>query len=255
MCTPPSDMSVDEASGEIHTSDGFRTRRSASGLIGCSPIASRICRAHGSKPWSWPDRSRSMPRRCVIPDTGCKPATTSASWSRRPSRLRRSRRRSRSTSCSRTTQSSSSTSLRGSSYIRPPGIGPALWSTRWLPIAERACPGIGGVRRPGIVHRLDKDTSGLLVVAKTDRAHRKLAAQFADHGRTGPLERGYLAFVWGVPPRPKGTIDRPLDRHPQSRDKMAVREGGREAITHWEVQNGTSMAQASPSSQASWNAG
>jgi 23S rRNA pseudouridine1911/1915/1917 synthase len=96
--------------------------------------------------------------------------------------------------------------------------------------------GIGGVRRPGIVHRLDKDTSGLLVVAKTDRAHRKLAAQFADHGRTGPLERGYLAFVWGMPPRPKGTIDRPIDRHPQSRDKMAVREGGRVAITHWEVQ-------------------
>jgi 23S rRNA pseudouridine1911/1915/1917 synthase len=96
--------------------------------------------------------------------------------------------------------------------------------------------GIGGVKRPGIVHRLDKDTSGLLVVAKTDRAHRKLAAQFADHGRTGPLERGYLAFVWGVPPRPKGTIDRSLDRHPQARDKMAVREGGRVAITHWEVQ-------------------
>jgi 23S rRNA pseudouridine1911/1915/1917 synthase len=96
--------------------------------------------------------------------------------------------------------------------------------------------GIGGVRRPGIVHRRDKDTSGLLVVAKTDRAHRKLAAQFADHGRTGPLERGYLAFAWGVPPRPKGTIDRPLDRHPQSRDKIAVREGGRVAITHWEVQ-------------------
>jgi 23S rRNA pseudouridine1911/1915/1917 synthase len=95
--------------------------------------------------------------------------------------------------------------------------------------------GIGGVRRPGIVHRLDKDTSGLLAVAKTDRAHRKLAAQFADHGRTGPLERGYLAFVWGVPPRPKGTIDRPIDRHPQSRDKMAIREGGRVAITHWEV--------------------
>ena len=96
--------------------------------------------------------------------------------------------------------------------------------------------GIGGVRRPGIVHRLDKDTSGLLVVAKTDRAHRKLAAQFADHGRTGPLERGYLAFVWGVPPRPKGTIDRPLDRHPQARDKMAIREGGRAAFTHWEGQ-------------------
>ena len=95
--------------------------------------------------------------------------------------------------------------------------------------------GIGGVRRPGIVHRLDKDTSGLLVVAKTDRAHRKLAAQFADHGRRGPLERAYLAFVWGVPARPKGTIDKPIDRHPQARDKMAVRAGGRPAVTHWEV--------------------
>jgi 23S rRNA pseudouridine1911/1915/1917 synthase len=95
--------------------------------------------------------------------------------------------------------------------------------------------GIGGVRRPGIVHRLDKDTSGLLVVAKNDRAHASLAAQFADHGRTGPLERGYLAIVWGAPARPKGTIDAPLDRHPQARDKRSVREGGREAITHWHV--------------------
>ena len=94
--------------------------------------------------------------------------------------------------------------------------------------------GIGGVKRPGIVHRLDKDTTGLLVVAKNDRAHRKLSAQFADHGRTGPLERAYLAFVWGVPDRPKGTVDAPIDRHPKYRDKMAVREGGREAITHWE---------------------
>ena len=95
--------------------------------------------------------------------------------------------------------------------------------------------GIGGVRRPGIVHRLDKDTSGLLVAAKTDRAHKALSAQFADHGRTGPLERGYLAIVWGVPARPKGTIDAPIDRHPHARDKMAVRQGGREAITHWQV--------------------
>jgi 23S rRNA pseudouridine1911/1915/1917 synthase len=106
--------------------------------------------------------------------------------------------------------------------------------------------GIGGVRRPGIVHRLDKDTSGLLVVAKTDRAHRKLTAQFADHGRTGPLERGYLAFVWGAPPRPKGTIDRPIDRHPRARDKMAVREGGREAITHWEIQERYADAASQP---------
>jgi 23S rRNA pseudouridine1911/1915/1917 synthase len=95
--------------------------------------------------------------------------------------------------------------------------------------------GIGGVRRPGIVHRLDKDTTGLLVVAKTDRAHRSLAAQFADHGRSGPLQRGYYAFVWGVPERPKGTIDRPVGRHPHSRDKMAVHPEGRPAVTHWEL--------------------
>jgi 23S rRNA pseudouridine1911/1915/1917 synthase len=96
--------------------------------------------------------------------------------------------------------------------------------------------GIGGERRPGIVHRLDKDTTGLMVVAKNDRAHRALAAQFADHGRSGePFERGYLAFVWGAPERPHGTIDRPIERHPHARDRMAVREGGREAVTHWQV--------------------
>ena len=93
--------------------------------------------------------------------------------------------------------------------------------------------GIGGVCRPGIVHRLDKDTSGLLVVAKTDAAHQALSAQFADHGRNGPLARAYLAFAWGIPDRPKGTIDAPLDRHPHARDRQAVRQGGREAITHW----------------------
>ena len=95
--------------------------------------------------------------------------------------------------------------------------------------------GVGGVRRPGIVHRLDKDTTGLMVVAKNDRAHRSLAAQFADHGRTGPLERGYLAFVWGAPDRPKGVIDKPIDRHPQARERMAVRAEGRPAVTHWQV--------------------
>jgi 23S rRNA pseudouridine1911/1915/1917 synthase len=95
--------------------------------------------------------------------------------------------------------------------------------------------GVGGVRRPGIVHRLDKDTTGLMVVAKNDAAHRSLAEQFADHGRTGELRRGYLAFVWGTPDRPKGTIDAPLDRHPHARDKRAVRQGGREAVTQWEV--------------------
>jgi 23S rRNA pseudouridine1911/1915/1917 synthase len=95
--------------------------------------------------------------------------------------------------------------------------------------------GIGGVRRPGIVHRLDKDTTGLMVAAKNDRAHQSLTAQFADHGRTGAMRRGYLAFVWGLPNRQRGTIDAPIDRHPHAREKMAVREGGREAITHWEI--------------------
>jgi len=94
--------------------------------------------------------------------------------------------------------------------------------------------GIGGVRRPGIVHRLDKDTTGLMVVAKTDRAHASLTRQFADHGRTGAMRRGYLAFVWGAPDRPRGTVDRPLGRHPHAREKMAVRPDGREAITHWQ---------------------
>ncbi len=95
--------------------------------------------------------------------------------------------------------------------------------------------GIGGVRRPGIVHRLDKDTSGLMVVAKNDQAHASLSAQFADHGRTGEMRRGYLAFAWGAPNRIRGTVDAPLDRHPHAREKMAVREGGREAVTHYEV--------------------
>jgi 23S rRNA pseudouridine1911/1915/1917 synthase len=94
--------------------------------------------------------------------------------------------------------------------------------------------GIGGVKRPGIVHRLDKDTSGLMVVAKTDQAHRALSRQFAEK-ETGELERGYLAFVWGVPDRPSGTIDAPLDRHRYARDKRAVREGGRHAVTRWQV--------------------
>jgi 23S rRNA pseudouridine1911/1915/1917 synthase len=95
--------------------------------------------------------------------------------------------------------------------------------------------GIGGVRRPGIVHRLDKDTTGLLVVAKNDAAHQSLSAQFADHGRSGAMRRGYLAFVWGVPNRQRGTVNAPIDRHPRAREKMAVREGGREAVTHWEI--------------------
>jgi 23S rRNA pseudouridine1911/1915/1917 synthase len=96
--------------------------------------------------------------------------------------------------------------------------------------------GIGGVRRPGIVHRLDKDTTGLMIVAKNDLAHQSLSAQFADHGRTGAMERGYLAFAWGLPHRQHGTVNAPIDRHPHARERMAVRPHGREAITHYELQ-------------------
>jgi 23S rRNA pseudouridine1911/1915/1917 synthase len=95
--------------------------------------------------------------------------------------------------------------------------------------------GIGGVKRPGIVHRLDKDTTGILIAAKTDKAHKSLTRQFADHGRTGALRRAYVALVWGAPKLPSGRIDLPIDRHRTAREKMAVREGGREAITHWQV--------------------
>ena len=99
--------------------------------------------------------------------------------------------------------------------------------------------GIGGVRRPGIVHRLDKDTTGLMVVAKNDRAHASLAAQFADHGRSGPLERAYLALVWDVPDPRQGTIRTGLARSTQSRERMAVvpEDRGRAAITHFAVQD------------------
>jgi 23S rRNA pseudouridine1911/1915/1917 synthase len=97
--------------------------------------------------------------------------------------------------------------------------------------------GIGGVRRPGIVHRLDKETSGLMVVAKTDAAHKGLAAQFADHSLEGPLVRAYLALVWGVPSPASGIIDAPLDRDPKNRQRQAVsRTGGRHAITHYRVE-------------------
>lgn len=97
--------------------------------------------------------------------------------------------------------------------------------------------GIGGVRRPGIVHRLDKDTSGLLVVAKSDAAHQGLAAQFKSHGADGRLERRYLALVWGAPERQRGTIDASLGRSRTQRTRIAVThgEGGRRAITHYET--------------------
>jgi 23S rRNA pseudouridine1911/1915/1917 synthase len=96
--------------------------------------------------------------------------------------------------------------------------------------------GIGGVKRPGIVHRLDKATSGLLVVAKTDAAHRSLSEQFAAHGRDGRMERTYLVLVWGLPARRQGKIEAALSRHPKERTRIAVvKSGGRAAVTHYEV--------------------
>ncbi|GJM02833.1 MAG: pseudouridine synthase [Rhodomicrobium sp.] len=96
--------------------------------------------------------------------------------------------------------------------------------------------GIGGVKRPGIVHRLDKQTSGLMVVAKNDKAHLGLSRQFADHGRKGPLTRAYTAFVWGVPQPQLGRIETEIGRSPKNALKMAVlREGGKVAITHYDT--------------------
>ncbi len=91
--------------------------------------------------------------------------------------------------------------------------------------------GIGGVARPGIVHRLDKDVSGLMVVAKHDQAHVRLAAQFSVHR----IERVYEAIAWGLPPEPRGSIERPIGRHPKDRKRMAVVERGKRALTHYEV--------------------
>ena len=89
--------------------------------------------------------------------------------------------------------------------------------------------GIGGVARPGIVHRIDKDTSGLMVAAKTDRAHEGLAKQFADHS----IERRYKAIVSGRPVSTSGTIDAPLARSPHNRKKVAIVSTGKRAVTHW----------------------
>ncbi len=93
--------------------------------------------------------------------------------------------------------------------------------------------GIGGEARPGIVHRLDKDTSGLMVAAKNDIAHRGLAKQFSDHS----LDRAYKAVVWGVPKIKAGAIEGNIGRNPRNRKKMAVvSRGGKHAITHYTVE-------------------
>ncbi len=120
-----------------------------------------------------------------------------------------------------------------------PGAGHATGTLVNALIAHcgESLSGIGGVKRPGIVHRLDKDTSGLLVVAKTDAAHQGLSKLFADHGRSLPLTREYLAICWGAPDRSSGTIEAPLGRHAIQREKMAVvpEARGREAVTHWRL--------------------
>ncbi|MEM9999440.1 MAG: RluA family pseudouridine synthase [Pseudomonadota bacterium] len=99
--------------------------------------------------------------------------------------------------------------------------------------------GIGGVKRPGIVHRLDKETSGVMVVAKNDRTHQHLSAQFADHGKTGPMERAYLALVWNMPDRRAGTIETFLGRSSGDRKRQAVasesQPDARHAVTHFRV--------------------
>lgn len=91
--------------------------------------------------------------------------------------------------------------------------------------------GINGIARPGIVHRIDKDTSGVLVVAKNDNAHNKLAEQLKDHSMT----RAYIALVEGVLKNEEGTVDAPLGRHPVERIKIAVIKDGRRAVTHYRV--------------------
>lgn len=91
--------------------------------------------------------------------------------------------------------------------------------------------GVGGERRPGIVHRIDRDTSGLIIAAKNDAAHQYLSAQLADH----TLARTYECIVVGKLREDRGTVDAPIARHPTDRKRMAVVAGGREAVTHWEV--------------------
>ena len=106
--------------------------------------------------------------------------------------------------------------------------------------------GIGGQKRPGIVHRIDRDTSGLIIAAKNDAAHLALAAQLADH----TLARTYECLAVGNFREDSGTVDAPIGRHPVDRKRMAVvRQGGREAVTHWESSPGIP---ASPICAAVW---
>jgi len=130
---------------------------------------------------------------------------------------------------------------------KPAGLvvhpGPGNWTGTLVNALLHHCgdtlSGIGGVRRPGIVHRLDKDTSGVMVVAKSDAAHGGLAEQFAAHGQDGRMERAYQAIVWGVPARQAGRIEAALGRSNTDRTKRTVvpegRADARHAVTHYEV--------------------
>ena len=130
---------------------------------------------------------------------------------------------------------------------KPPGMvvhpAPGNWRGTLVNALLHHCgeslQGIGGVRRPGIVHRLDKNTSGVMLAAKTQAAHLALADQFSDHGRSGPLERIYLALVWGQPPSAGGTVDARLGRSRNNRLKRAVVSAdapdAKDAVTHYRV--------------------
>ena len=93
---------------------------------------------------------------------------------------------------------------------------------------------IAGVEQPGIVHRLDKDTSGLLLIAKSDAAQASLKAQFGERS----IDKEYLALVRGEPPAPRGRVEAPVGRDPRNRQRMAVVSGGREAVTEYEIIGG-----------------
>jgi 23S rRNA pseudouridine1911/1915/1917 synthase len=112
-------------------------------------------------------------------------------------------------------------------------VNALLWHCR-TPDGVSTLSGIGGIQRPGIVHRLDKDTTGAIAIAKTDLAHQHLQRQF--HDKTA--RRDYLGVVYGAPKTEQGTVDAPLGRHPIDRQKMALipeADGGRPAVTHWQI--------------------
>ncbi|MEG1658249.1 MAG: RluA family pseudouridine synthase, partial [Oscillibacter sp.] len=112
-----------------------------------------------------------------------------------------------------------------------PGHGDGTLVNALLYHCGDSLSGIGGALRPGIVHRIDKDTSGLLIAAKNDHAHQALAAQLQDH----TLARTYECVVIGNLRADAGTVDAPIGRHPVDRKKMAIAANGRPAVTHWEV--------------------